>query len=1029
MGLTKLCLRNPAAVAVAVALVLLLGAVSVTKLPVQLFPDIARPQISVQTTWRAASPEEVESEIVEPLEEVLQGIPGLVRMETWANAGSAWVNLTFGLRTNMQATRDEVITRLSRLPTLPDDADPPRPQWGAGQEADSTLIFLFVQVLPGNSKDILEYQRFIEDVVVPRLEAVPGVAGVNLGGGGPGLAPHEVQIIFDPFRAAEFGIDITQAAAAIGQSDNVSGGFTDVGRRQYMLQFEGRFTPRDLSELIVEWRDGRPVRLGDIADVRVERGRRNNFAYQNGNPAIGLRVLRESNANVLATLGEVTRVLEELRAGPLREQGLDIQKSFDPSVFIQRAITLLTNNLLIGMMLAVGVLWLFLRQTRATLLIATAIPICLLTTFIVLQLTGRSLNVISLAGLAFAVGMVLDAAIVVLENIVRLRERGTEEEKAASEGTGQVWGALVASTATTVAIFAPIIFLRDVEGQLFADLALTIAIAVTVSLLVAVTILPTAARQYIKSLPQTEGNGRTWRAAASVIMRMTETPARRRFWIAGLTGTSIATALALWLMSTMNYLPPVKRDAVDVFFNLPDGITIDVIEEEIAKPVMRRMAPLMAGEREPSLKNYYFIGWPGGGTIGARVNDQSRVKDLEKLMREEILVGFPDTQAFAAQGDLFGNFEGGGSSVLMLLQSADRPGLEDAALKAMEKLREVLPAGTRIRARPQPGAGQPELKITPDDRRVQESQWTRRQVGTLVRALGNGLYVGEYFDGEKRLDIILRGPEWKNPDELAAMPVTTPSGAIVPLGELVRIERTVGPANVRRVDRRRSIGIVVAADNMPLQELIETIEEKVEPAVRAALPADGNIRYGGNADQLRQAQATLGENFVIALVLLFLLMAALFRSLRDSLLAFISIPLAMVGGIVALRLMDLITPTPLDLLSIIGFFILMGLVVNNAILLVHRTRQGEAEGKSRREAVEDALRVRLRPILMSTLTSLFGMLPLVLIPGVGSAIYRGLATVIVGGMAVSMVFTLVLLPSLLRLGEARRSAMAPAAAE
>jgi multidrug efflux pump subunit AcrB len=1029
MGLTNLCLRNPAAVAVAVALLLLLGAVSVTKLPVQLFPDIARPQISIQASWRAASSEEVESEIVEPLEEVLQGIPGLVRMESWSNAGFAWINLTFSLSTDMQATRDEVITRLSRIPNWPDDADPPRPQWGGGQEADSTLIFLFVQALPGNGKHILEYQRFIEDVVTPRLEAVPGVAGVEVGGGGPGLAPQQVQIIFDPFRAADFGIDITEVAAAIGQSGNASGGFTDVGRRQYMLQFQGRFTPENLSELIIEWRDGRPVRLGDIADIRVERGRRNNFSYQNGNPAIGLRVLRESNANVLATLEQVTKVLEELRAGPMKEQGLDIQKSFDPSVFIVRAISLLTGNLFIGILLAVGVLWLFLRQARATLLIATAIPICLLTTFIVLQLTGRSLNVISLAGLAFAVGMVLDAAIVVLENIVRLREKGMDAEQAASEGTGQVWGALVASTATTVAIFAPIIFLRDVEGQLFADLALTIAIAVTVSLFAAVTILPTAARHYVKTVPNADGNGRTWRAAASVIMRMTDTPGRRRLWIAGLTGGSVAVALALWLMSTMNYLPPVKRDAVDVFFMLPDGVTLDVVEEEIAKPIMERMAPLMAGTREPALKNYYFIGWNGGGTIGARVKDQSRVKELEKLMRDEILAGFPDTQAFAAQGDLFGNFEGGGSSVLMLLQSSDRETLEAAALTAMNRLREVLPENARIRAQPQPGAGQPELKITPDDRRIQESRWTRRQIGTLVRALGNGLYVGEYFDGEKRLDIILRGPEWTNPDELAALPVATPSGAIVPLGELVKVERTVGPANIRRVDRRRSIGLLIAADDMPLQKLIETVEREVEPVVRPAMPADGNIRYGGNADQLRQAQATLGENFLIALLLLFLLMAALFRSLKDSLLAFISIPLAMVGGLVGLRLMDLVTPTPLDLLGIVGFFILMGLVVNNAILLVHRTRQGEAEGQSRRMAVEEALRVRLRPILMSTLTSLFGMLPLVLIPGVGSAIYRGLATVIAGGMAVSMIFTLVLLPSLLRLGEARRRVPAPVAAQ
>jgi multidrug efflux pump subunit AcrB len=318
---------------------------------------------------------------------------------------------------------------------------------------------------------------------------------------------------------------------------------------------------------------------------------------------------------------------------------------------------------------------------------------------------------------------------------------------------------------------------------------------------------------------------------------------------------------------------------------------------------------------------------------------------------------------------------------------------------------------------------EPELRLTPDDRRIVEAGWSRAEVGSVIRALGDGLFIGEHFDGEKRMNVILRGEVWSTPEELASLPVATPSGAVVPIGELVSIERTVGPSSLRRVDRRRTVTLAVTPpDGMSLEEALETLQETVEPRLAALLPADGVIRYGGSADSLAEAIRTMGENFLIALLVLFLLMAALFRSIRDSLLVVLALPLATVGGVVALRLLNLATFQPLDLLTMIGFVILLGLVVNNAILLVHQTRCAEREGSTRREAVRDALRVRLRPILMSTLTSILGMLPLLLMPGAGSVIYRGLASVIVGGMSVSTLFTLVLLPSLLRIGETAREA-------
>ncbi len=1020
MGLIGICIRNPAGVAAALAITIVLGLMSVRSLPVQLFPDIERPTIGINTAWRAASPSEIEAEILEPLEDVLQGLPGLITMRSEAGAGFSWLNLEFGLETDMDATIIEVVSRLNRLPPLPADADPPALQMGGafGGGPNETLIYFFVQALPGNDRPIADYRRFLEDYVIPRIEAIDGVAGVNINNGGG--AEDELQIIFDPFRAAEQGIDIGTMATVVGRPDDVSGGLVDVGRRQYMLQFEGRFEPDELGNLILDWREGRPVRLQDVADIQVGQARRRDFAYQNGNPAISLQILRDNDANVLTTIDAVKDLVAELRDGPLAERGLGIDQSFDPSVFIKRAVGLLTGNLVLGIALAVGALWLFLRRPRATLLIASTIPICLLTTLFVLDMTGRSLNVISIAGLAFATGMVLDAAIVVLENIVRWREQGSDVAEASEKGAGEVWGALLASTATTVAIFVPVIFIKDVEGQLFADLALTVAIAVSVSLLVAVTILPTGARYLVR---QREAQGKRhpfWERFADLLMRLTGTPWRRRAWIAFLlSGPLVAT----WAMTpTLNYLPPVKRDAVDVYFNMPDGITIDFLDSEVAQPVMERMQPFMDGTREPALKNYYFLGWPGGGTVGARVIDQSEVKTLERIMREEILADLPDTQAFAQQGNLFGGFEDG-SGIALHFQSRDTDAIAEVARTAQELLRDALPADANIRIQPNPDPAQPELRITPRDERILEGDLTRAQMANIVRALGNGLYLGEFFDGEKRLDIILKADDWTDPDTLGALPIVTPGGAVLPLRELVDIERTVGPSVINRRDKRRTISIFInQPDGMSLQDVITIIERDIEPQLQALLPPDGAIRYGGSADSLKQAIGTMSSNFALALGLLFLLMAVLFRSLKDSLLVVVSIPLATVGGMGALRLLDLVVDQPLDLLTMIGFIILLGLVVNNAILLVERTRRSEAMGLSRADAVRQSLTLRLRPIFMSTLTSLFGMLPLVLVPGAGSVIYRGLAATIVGGMAVSLIFTLILLPSLLRLGEARAPA-------
>jgi len=1012
MFLTRIALKNPAAVAVMVAVVFLAGIAAITRLPVQLFPDTTRPTLAVQTSWRSASPLEIESEIVEPQEQALSGLSGLTEMQVWANQGGSWINLTFRIGTNMEAATLDVLGRLNQLPPLPADANGPNLVL-AGNNANSTLSYFFIQTLPGNSAPPESFMRWVEDTVIPRIESVDGVARAEIQWGG---RAEELHITVDPFRAAELGVPLPAIAAALRGNQDTSGGVIEVGRRQYTLRFEGKYDPEQLENLVLDWRGGTPVRLGDVADIEVGFDDVSAFAIQNGNPALGMRVMRENGANLLATLTRVKAEIAAINAGPGAAQQLYIAQSFDASVFIKRAIRLLTNNLIIGVGLAILGLWLFLRRARALAIISFTIPVCLLSTFIVLELMGRTLNVISLAGLAFATGMVLDAAIVVLENIVRRREAGEDPERAAIEGSGQVWGALLASTITTVAIFLPIVFLEDVEGQLFADLAITIAVGVGVSLVVAVTVLPVATVWFMKRAGEGDTRHRLLDRLADALMSLTNAPVRRLAIIVGSIG---GAALLTWtLLPHLDYLPPVKRDAVDAWIGLPPGTNIEVVREEVVDVVVERLAPYMSGEKEPALLNYYVGGFPGGASLGVRALDQGRVDELLDIVRDEILADFPDVQAFAQQGDLFGGF-GQSGGIQINLQAADQEQLGRAAELGEELLREAFP-GVNVGSNPAPGATQPQLTMYPDDRRIQEAGFSRSDMATMVRTLGDGMWVGEHFDGVKRLDVIMRSLPWATPDELEGVPIATRNGGVAPLGEFIRVERSVGPASIQRIDRRRTISLNLnQPPNMSLEEALTKIEAEIEPQIREALGSAGSITYGGAADSLKRAVRTMGQNFAIALTMLFLILAGLFRSLRDAALVVITIPLATVGGVLAIRVLNDVFNVfqPLDLLTMMGFIILLGLVINNAILLVDQTRAGERRGLSRREAVDESLRMRLRPIFMSTLTSILGMTPLLMFPGAGSAIYRGLAASIVGGMSVSLLFTLILLPSLLRLGE------------
>ena len=560
--------------------------------------------------------------------------------------------------------------------------------------------------------------------------------------------------------------------------------------------------------------------------------------------------------------------------------------------------------------------------------------------------------------------------------------------------------------------------MEGLEGQLFADLALTLSVAVATSFIAAITVLPVASSHFRSDQLSVDRLSGLWDRITDKIVELTNTPGQRARWIVCLLAIP---AFMTWLLAPkLDFLPQADSDGVQVFFSMPEGIPLRTIENELILKVIDRLQPHVDGEASPGIHGYNLYSWGSNATgIYIYPDDPRNAPELMDKLRDELLVGLPGAKPFVSRASLLNIGISGGRNIDIDLQGPELVALMEAAKVGQEVIEERFPDWS-VRAMPGVSLSKPELQLVPDDIRITQAGLDRGGVADAVRAFTGGLNAGRYFDGNDAVDVLIWSGAWDTPEDLSSVPIYTPQSGIQVIGELADIVRTVGPTQLRRVNGQRTVTLqILPPADMTIEDALNTIRAEVGPVLREALPADSDIFYRGTADQLSEAVTDMSKNFMLAVLILALIMAAMFRSVKDSLIVLLVMPLAVVGGVIGLRVLNLFTYQSLELLTMIGFIILLGLVVNNAILLVHQTRVAERQGHSRADAVAQAIRVRTRPIFMSTLTSICGMLPLMLVPGAGSEIYRGLATVIVGGMSVSAVFTLLLLPSILRLGESR----------
>jgi len=1170
MDIIKLAISKPVSVAVGVILIVMFGLIGLTSIPVQLTPTVDSPVITVSTFWSGRSPQEVVDEITKPQEEELKNVSNLRKMVSTSTEGQSEISLEFTIGSDISRALQEVSDSLRQVADYPDEVEEPaiKAADGASENAIAWIIIdLPEDKIPDHPGfDITTLYDALDKEYKPFLERIDGVAEVNIYGG----REREVRVLVDSTALAQRGLNHVDVVNALrGENRNVSAGTIAEGKRDYRVRLVGEYTDTDqILDTIVAYRDGFPVFVRDIATAEITHDKMRGFVRTFGHPAIATNVIRQSGANVVDIMKEIRERLEVVRTDVLPNLGgtingrpvgpdLRIRQVYDETTYIDSAVSLVTTNIYIGASIAGVVLMIFLRAVRPTLIVLLALPISIIGTFLVMLAMQRTLNVISLAGLAFAVGMVVDNAIVVLENIYRRMQMGDPPAKAAWIGGKEVWGAVLASTLTTAAVFIPILTIQEEAGQLFRDIALAVVAAVMLSLVVSITVIPAACAKFLSDKPPRTRFGRSFynlfglvpvlavvNKAIGMAVRWMNSGWRgwsvRPLVIIVMTAASLIGAISL--IPPLDYLPAGNRNLVFGGLLIPPGLSIDektqianTIEDQV-RPYFRAditdpdsvasLDPIERPSYDPTapptppfdavpIENFFIGAFGTGMFVGATSQDELVVIPIGRLLTNSMM-SIPDTYGGASQTSLFGGGIGGGNTIDLEI-SGPRLDRVNAAADYM--------FGIAARqygygdVTPDPGnftVKEQELQIRLNDR-GRELGFTTEALGVAIRALFDGAFVGDYKLNGETIDLVIMptGGRLDSKEQLRDVPVASPAGPIVPVDSIVDFVPSLAPQTIKRIEELESVSIQIRPpEGLAIEEVMGWLNENVIDSARDAGLIDRSmrVRLEGTAAKLDDVQAALfgakpessdtrlarfasmlsiglvlagliggvvvlirskanparglygfsgmvlialliagcflllGNNpqflmarLVWALLVTYLLMCALFESFLLPLVIMFSVPLAVVGGFAGLKIahdVSLADPTKapqqLDVLTMLGFVILIGVVVNNAILLVHQalnfmrgtdeSGEANAQAMTASDAIAESVRTRIRPIFMSVLTSVGGMLPLVLFPGAGSEMYRGLGSVVVGGLLVSTVFTLILVPLLFGLVHDMQSA-------
>ena len=1032
--LIRSAIERPVGVLAFIAAIVMFGYLALTTIPIQMSPDIEKPIYQVRVSWPGAAPVDVDREIVNRLEQELGNLSEIEEIASSSSTGSARVTLTYALGTDMDKALTVLLSKLAGITGLPSDAR--APQVRTSNSEDSPIARLALVSATGNDEDVNveNLGDFVRTQVVDPLSRITGVAEVTFNGGGS----KQMRVIVDEARLAAYQLTAQDVFNALRNATTLrSVGRINEGKRTYVVRAEAiSYTPETAMKIVVRAATADnglfvPVLLADVADIEFDIERRASYRRLNGQDAIIINALREQGSNVVATMDVMRDKVADLNQSILAANDLQLNIVYDETGYISSAIDLVQQNIWVGGILALFILLLFLRSFLPTVAIFIAIPVSVIGTFVAIAGLGLSINVISLAGLAFAVGMVVDASIVSMENIFRLRQSGLAAAEAAYHGARQVWAPILGSALTTVIVFIPVIMLDLPVGQLFRDIGIAISVAVLISVFVSVTVIPTLSSFLLRGdaarfanpirLPVIDPLARKF---AGAIVGYAKLAVRAK--IIGVVMVSLLLALSVgtaWrLMPKLDYLPDGNANFLLARILVPPGYSIEEAArisqkmEDAARPLWELEE---TGGKDPKIDKFFYVAFNGGGFAGATAADPDRVTELRPFMMRPVF-SEPGARAFVFQASLFGRSVGGSRSIALDLTGPSIEALLPVAQRLSELLDEKFPQdnGNQLRIIPSLDSGTPQIQISPRADMLARAGMTASEFATAIDIFNDGVPVTEVPINGELVDLVLEGRMAGdlNLADLNALPIVTRSGDVMRADQIADIAIVNAEQSIRRLGGKQALTVRLRPEeSLALEDAIATIESEIIPEI-ANFARDKNVSVAvsGAASALAETWEAMQANVLTAIGVIFLLLVVLLRSFILPAVIIAAVPVAAAGGIIGLTIINLFIRQSLDMLTMLGFVILTGIVVNNAILMVEQTvLQIKEDGMSVDEAIIEATRNRIRPIFMSTLTSLFGLVPLVVFPGAGSELYRGIGTVVFGGLALSTIATLFIVPPML----------------
>ena len=984
------------------------GTLAGWKLPNALLPPIERPELVLYTNWDGKGAQEIEQSLIAPLEKQLHGLANLLSLESTIFDGSAITTLTFHADADMQQMYVEALARINQVPGWPPQVPKPFIQNNASGAGATLATAMLYATTPKTEHQMIDaFRKYVE----PALSKISGVEQIVTANN---PIEQRVDIEFSPEGLAKYSLTIDQVTSVLTDMIDRSGDTLSLGSKDYGLLFKGQIPIAELGRLPVYAHREHIVRLGEIARIEQRLQTDWNFASIHGNRAMYMMLTPAKDVNALDAIGLIKETMDSLNNGPLASLDMKFVLSRDDSKDIKQALSLVYGSIFLGISLAAIILYTFLKNWRIVSLSVISVPVCLAVVLLAMYLGGYNLNVISLAGMALSVGLLLDAAIIVVENILRFKRTGLELGEAIARGTSQVKGAILSSTLSSIIIFLPILMMDSSESQLFEDLAFTLSSALMASVVVALVLIPILARYFLARDSVSEEKT----ASSEWINRLTS-PARSTTGraLVILIGIPLALIYSFFAMPSIDVLPDPKQRSIRTFIMFNEPMNARAVAQRIAQPIFSRLSEAKQNQQAPEYDVTGMFCSPGNCLLYF-YPDESQEWDYQTFkqwVEQDIVSGFAGTQVFSFQGSLLRFALPNSRDTQLDIGGDNLANLQLAGRDLLERLQEHFPEANISEGSPLYNQAA-RIEFTPKHDNLAYYGLSQAKLNNYLVAFTDGVYLGRFYAEGDTLPFYFKARDSRHIDELLKIQVMIEGHGLQPLSQLVEAKMTLAPSSLLRVNREASVSLnLTPPDNMPVGPFVEEVKELVSDFLQEHNNNAIFVSYRGSADRLSAFLNEFAEMFIVALFILVMLMYLTLKSMRLAIAIILSMPLAIAGGMLNLQLLNLFTNQNLDIITLIGFIILLGLVINNAILLAAEYDNGLSKGYTQQQAIFDAVKLRKRPIYMSTGTSIFGMLPLMLSPGDGAEIYRGLAAVIIGGMTMSALFSLSFMSALLSL--------------